>query len=159
MNEHREPTPRIDPVEQWLAEQPLRQPSDRLDRRIDAVLAAARRRPVLARIGPWLTVAGSVAALIALALLIRYNPPGNGTTASPQPGPVAAAENDAPMEIEQRWDSLEPGRIMLTEDHLAVQPVRYRSVRQTRWVDPQDNVEYELTVPQERVLLMPIHVD
>ncbi len=159
MNTRHEPSGRIDPIERVLADQPLRQPGDQLDRRIDALLEGKKARPVVARIGPMISLVGATAAMIALALLIHYTLPGNPDSGGNVPGGIVEAEPDPALEIERRWAVLEPGRIMITEDRRAVQPMRYRTVRQTRWVDPQENVEYELTVPQERVLLLPIRVD
>lgn len=165
-------------LEDQLRRQPVEPSSAQLDQRIadllkqrladDKTAAASVEPEVVGRLTwqRWAFAAAGIAACAAIAFAIISD---TFTADQPQQqvamGPVTPTTTDIqtpadappanPVRIEQVWSQATPGEVIVT-DAQPMRPVLLAQVKHTRWIDEANNVEIELTVPQQQVVMVAV---
>ncbi|MBI1375672.1 MAG: hypothetical protein GC159_23420 [Phycisphaera sp.] len=159
-------------IETLLLSQPLREPSRSLDKRVQSTLNRADdggSGPLILRWrSPLVWAIGSaLAASLALAVIVHtpaidspetrgthpvaINSPGDSTTTDPATQPI---------QIAQTWTKYQPaGDVIVLDDTGPVMPVMEQTIEHRRWIDPNDNVQIEMTVPREKIRFVAMSVD
>ena len=133
-------------MEQLLRNQQLRKPGASLDARIHRTLSVMN--PRWSTIGMWFFPT-ALAASVALAVLIQPAPHVTD--------PSSHAFTDASgglRRVDEVTSQITPGELLLSTENDPVQPIRVRNVYQSRWFDEDSNTYYEMTVPDEQVVLV-----
>ncbi len=151
----------------------LRQPPDRLDRRVRSAIAVRRIRRT--RVAVVAAAASAVAAGLLVVFLLNPgdgNPDGGAETAHspdavepvppPQPAPPTPPKepiDDPPMQpvyIEQLWSAPAAGEVVIRDDAPPLQRVHHQVVRHVRWIDERNQVRIEWNIPSEQEVLVPL---
>jgi hypothetical protein len=64
-----------------------------------------------------------------------------------------------PLHTENIFEGVHDEGLFLTNDKVPVQSVRYRFSDSFKWKNTQDGSVIEMTIPSERLFLLPVHTD
>ena len=156
----------LEQLEDLLRELPLRRPSPELDRRVDAVWRARSSRWTRWTVAA--TVATVAAAAAGLLLMLTWDPAENGSadhsteivadvekppSRPPTPPEVTAPQ---PIRIEKVWTSQSTTGVVVHDGDVPMQQVHQQIVRHVRWIDEQNHVSIEWTIPSDQTVLVPL---
>ncbi len=133
----------LEQLEDLLRELPLRRPSPELDRRVEAVWRARSSRWTRWTVAA--TVATVAAAAAGLLLMVTWGPPAPLEVTAPQP-----------IRIEQVWTTQSPTGVVVHDGDVPMQQVHQQIVRHVRWIDEQNHVSIEWTIPSDQTVLVPL---
>ncbi|NQU20564.1 MAG: hypothetical protein HQ567_04725 [Candidatus Nealsonbacteria bacterium] len=154
----------LEQLEDLLRELPLRRPSPELDRRVEATWQARSSRP-----NRW-TVGAAVATLAATAagllLILTWDPAENrvgdrpapvvaGVEKPPAPAPPEKSPPQ-PIRIEKVWTTQSTAGVVVHDGDVPMQRVHQQIVRHVRWIDEQNHVNIEWTIPSDQTVLVPL---
>lgn len=135
-------------VEELLRDVPLREPSAELDERV----LAARPRPLVRVLAAAGAAAAAAIVVVFGAELLRTSRPAKPPAEVPR---VEVAEApSAPVRMERTvWDLSHEGIFMLDE-RTPMRKFRRRILECVRWIDPEQGLIVDMTVPREEVILI-----
>jgi hypothetical protein len=81
-------------------------------------------------------------------------PPAIACTGGAIPEPATVAGVGWPRIVEATWSEWGAGSVLVLDGNLPVQPVIRRTVRYTRWTDPERNLRIERREPASQVFLV-----
>ena len=136
-------------LESFLRSIPLRQPSLRLDARVNDVFANLRSQQTRRlRLYP---IAIAAAILIAIGIGVRLSLP---KKAAPVASVVASTAH--PIRIERDTSTLYDDGVIATTGDAAYQQFRRRTVREIWYVDPATHAKLQVVIPAEQVLIQKV---
>ena len=152
----------IEQLEALLQALPLREPSAELDRRVAALgQPAATPRVQIRRRGlkraAWAAAALVTTAAAIIGVCLLQLPAHRGSVALPAVAqttpPVYAAPKVSPVQIEQTWSVPTSHELVAseTEGEAPVSRVQKQVVRHVEWIDEQQHVYLQWTMPGEEV--------
>ena len=133
-------------LEQQLRTLPLRSPSASLDTRVSRTLADSPPRWM--SLGLWFLPA-ALAASVAFAVMIQ---PTSDRTAPNDPRTGMASV--APLRVDSYTSQVTPGEMLMSAENEPVQPLRVQNVYHSRWYDEKADAYFEMTVPDDQVVLV-----
>ena len=141
-------------IEAMLREIPLKEPSSLLDRRLLGTPRASSAMAQLRAAG----LGAAVAALLVLAVTVWWTRAAKPLGRPPVHSPVrqASAEAKRPLRIERSMSRVIDDGVIGSAAGVPLQQVRYRSLRQIWIVDPRRGTRLAVTVPDDRVVLIPV---
>jgi hypothetical protein len=143
-------------LESLLRSTPLREPSEHLDARVDAVFATYRFRSAERGRAPFLRLAVAAALLIAVGIGIRMSiPNGNRPVAVTQANaaPTTVSAQLHPIRIERDTTTIYDDGVIAGADDSAYQQYRRRTVREIWYIDPSTHAKVVVTIPTEQVMI------
>jgi len=157
----------LEQLEDLLRELPVRRPSPELDRRVEAVWRARSSRwtrwTVAATVA---TVAAAAAGLLLMAMWnstkVRLTDLGGPAIVnvekppSPQPVPPPEKSLPQPIVIEKVWTTQSTTGVVVHDGDVPMQQVHQQIVRHVRWIDEQNHVNIEWTIPSDQTVLVPL---
>jgi hypothetical protein len=135
-------------LESTLRSLPLREPSLRLDARIDATLKEFRaRRSRRLRLYPF-----AIAASLLIAIGIGFK------MTRPKTPPITAevATAATPIQIERDTSTVYDDGVIASTDDAAYQQYRRRTVREIWYVDPKTHAQSRVVIPTEQVFIQKV---
>jgi hypothetical protein len=141
-------------IEDILRRLPLRKPPDTLDGR------AIPARGIPVRLA-WAGVAAAVAAAVVIAVLVHQAGQRNAADLG-RPRQVASAGSSAtsveaaadPVRLERTWSRTDYEGLILLDDTVPMRKFRWHELQQIQWTDPARGIQYEVTVPREKIILV-----
>ncbi len=155
-----------EPIEDVLRRLPLREPSAGLDERVRAAC------PLPGYLDRRAAVGAAVAAMAVLAAgLVWFHfhgmagddnnggPNGRTMASVSPPGGAEVAESTlaaAPVRIEQVWSKVASTEVLARGNQPPVERVHQRVMRRVQWIDDQEHVRIQWSVPSEHTVLVPL---
>ena len=144
-------------LEGLLKSVPLREPSYRLDARVESVFANHRayapRRLWLnpAIVGRMVIAAG---VLIAMGIGVRLSLPKHSQPMAITTAPSELVAISHPIRFEQETSTvIDDGIIASTDDAAVYQQYRRRTVREIFYEDPATHAKLQVTIPTEQIVI------
>ena len=158
----------LEQLEDLLRKLPLRRPSPELDRRVEAVWRARSSRWTRWTVAA--TVATVAAAAAGLLLMLTWDSAENGSAdrgaaavvdaekpPSRQPVPLTPEVSPPqPILIEKVWTTQSTAGGVVHDGDVPMQRVHQQIVRHVRWIDEQNHVSIEWTIPSDQTVLVPL---
>jgi hypothetical protein len=143
-------------IRQLLGQMPVARPSSRLDDHVRSTLLRGR--------GRWIAVgtfSSAAAALVALAIVLPRHSSSplqqivsNGT-GSPVP-PVSSAVPHR-LRIERDVKRIDDAGVVALINGVPIREMHYRGEQQVWYFDAKRNTRLSVTVPVDRVIMVPVH--
>jgi len=115
------------------------------------------RFPVLQRLGAAAAIA--IAAVGVTFAILNNLPKGQGGGSGEIADRAALEKTFVPVAAENIFEGVRNEGMTLTGDNRPVQKLRYQFSDSYQWVNPSDGSTIEMTVPRERIILVPVPTD
>jgi len=142
-------------IRQLLGQMPLAQPSSRLDDRVRSTLLRGRSR--------WIAVgtfSSAAAALVAIAIVLprHSSAPSQQIVSNNSGSPVLPVSSPAPgrLRIERDYKRIDDVGVVARLNGVPIRQMHYRGERQVWYFDAKRNTRLSVTVPVDRVVMVPV---
>ncbi len=118
------------------------------------------RFPVLRSIGAAAAIAiAATGVLFAVINTMDRSRSGNGGPLAGDATQLPTSATFVPVRAENVFQGAQDEGVYFTDERVPVRQIRYQFSNSFRWENPQDGSTIEMTVPQEKLFIVPLRTD